>query len=121
MGAIAVSSVAHLSLARIKSTRSLRLVDLTADGLVRLGADARLTTGRYDIAQRWSRALWEHPSAPDGVLYRSRHDPSRMSAAIFDRASDAISVVGMDSVSTQEVRRHLRQIIADYGFVLLED
>ena len=41
------------------------------------------------IAQRWSRALWEHPQQPDGIIYRSRHDPSKVCAALFDRCASA--------------------------------
>jgi hypothetical protein len=35
-----------------------------------------LTSGSgYKNSQRWSRALRAHPSKPDGIYYRSRHDP----------------------------------------------
>jgi hypothetical protein len=66
-------------------TRLLSLVDLTGPGLAKLGADNRLATADHEIAQRWSRAVWEHPAQSDGILFRSRHDPSRISIAIFDR------------------------------------
>jgi hypothetical protein len=118
---IAASTLSHLSLTRIQTDRPLRLVDLTADGLVRLGADARLTTGSYAISQQWSLAIWNHPSTLDGLLYRSRHDPSRMSAAIFNRASDAISATRIGPFVADDVQQILRRIFADYGFVLIED
>jgi hypothetical protein len=62
------------------------LVDLSGPGLTSIGADARLSTGDYRVAQRWSRALWQHPQQPDGLLYISRHNPKLVCAAIFDRA-----------------------------------
>jgi len=121
MGVIAVSSVAHLALASIETNRPLRLVDLTADGLVRLGGDARLTTGASEVSQSWSHAFWQHPSVPDGLLYRSRHDPSRMSAAIYDRAADAIAAVRLGDFGDPGMRNLLQRIIAEYGCVLVED
>ena len=67
----------------------LKLVDLSGPGLAAIGADARLCVGDYRIAQRWSRALWSHPQRPDGILYLSRHNPSIVCAAVFDRAPTA--------------------------------
>ncbi len=90
-------------------------------GLVRLGADARLTTGACEVSQSWSHAFWDHPSAPDGLLYRSRHDPSRMSAAIYDRAADAIAAVRLGDFGDPGMRNRLQRIISEYGFVLVED
>ncbi len=70
----------------------LHLVDLSGQGLADLGADADLCSCRdYGVCQRWSRALHEHPEAPDGLLYRARHDPSLLSAALFsDRVAGRI-------------------------------
>jgi len=72
----------------------LRLVDLTGAGLTHLGADADLCSCRaYGVSQRWSRALHEHPEAPDGLLYRARHDPGRQSLALFgDRVAVRIAM-----------------------------
>jgi hypothetical protein len=64
---------------------ALRLVDLRGGGLSRIGADNRLTTGSYEIAGQWALALWRHAECPDGLLYRSKHDPHHICAAIFDR------------------------------------
>jgi hypothetical protein len=41
--------------------------------------------GQVHRLQRWSRALHDHPDSPDGILYRPRHDPARIAAALFDR------------------------------------
>lgn len=64
-----------------------RLVDLTGEGLARLGADNRLCDGDHATAQAWSRALHRHPARPDGIRFRARHDPERVSVALFDRAA----------------------------------
>jgi hypothetical protein len=73
------------ALSTVTSRRPLKLVDLTGPGLPTLGADSRLFSGEYRLSQGWGRAIWAHPSRPDGILYLSRHDPSRRSLAIFDR------------------------------------
>lgn len=67
----------------------LRLIDLTAHGPTLIGADGRLCTATDDpgLPQRWALALWRHPQRPDGLLYRARHDLSRVSIAVFDRAA----------------------------------
>ena len=70
--------------ALIDATPPVSLVDLTGPGLAQLGATASLTSGPHAIAQRWSRALWSHPSQPD--CSSARHDPSCVSVAIFSRA-----------------------------------
>ena len=54
-----------------------------------MGADNRLTTGDYQLSQRWALALWDHPKRPDGILYRSRHDPDQVCCGVFDRRNDA--------------------------------
>ncbi len=81
------------------ASRPLRLVDLTGPALSQIGADGRLTTGRYDISQQWALALHQHPEQPDGLLYRSRHDPSQLCAAIFDRAADALTASPLGSLA----------------------
>jgi hypothetical protein len=73
-------------LADVLPRRPLKLVNLSGSGLSRLSADARLTHGDHDVAQRWSLALYEHPEKPDGLWYRARHDDSRFAVALFDRA-----------------------------------
>jgi len=81
-------------LGKIRFERTLRLVDMvTSGGLTRLGAESSLTSGSgYKNSQRWSRALREHPSKPDGIYYRSRHDSARMAAALFDHCEGSIVI-----------------------------
>jgi len=70
----------------------LKLVDFRGGGLSQIGADNRLTTGSYAVAGQWALALWQHADAPDGILYRSKHDPKHICTAIFDRAHCRFSV-----------------------------
>ena len=107
-------------LSRIEARRPLRLIDLTGAGLARIGADERLCAGDWAVAQRWSRALWGHPRKPDGILYRSRHDPSRQCAAIFDRARGVLRAQVLGSPADPARRDVLVRLLDTYGFGLVE-
>ena len=76
----------------LSNDHALKLVDLRGGGLSRIGVDSRLTSGSYTRAGQWALALWAHSDQPDGLLYRSKHDPNHICAALFDRASCRFSV-----------------------------
>jgi hypothetical protein len=73
--------------------RPLRLVDLSGDGLVLIGAHAGISSCPYDQVRPWSRALWAHPDQPDGLLYRARHNPQLTALALFDRVHGELFTV----------------------------
>ena len=98
--------------------RLLSLVDLTGPGLAKLGADNRLATADHEIAQRWSRAVWEHPAQSDGILFRSRHDPSRISIAIFDRGINW-QQKSLGSLMESSNTALLTALLEQYHFALL--
>jgi len=102
---------------RVMSSRPLRLIDLTGKGLASIGADERLCAGEYVVSQRWSKAIWEHPEAPDGLYYRARHDPSQYSVALFDRADDAIAIDAEGSVGANA--HLLARILRRYSIALI--
>jgi hypothetical protein len=106
-------------LSRLTANRSLRLVDLTGAGLARLGADNRLCTGDYLLAQRWARAFWRHPDQPDGLLYRSRLDPARQCVAIFDRAQAIFAASSLGILADSLHRPLLASLLDTYGIGLL--
>ena len=108
------------ALTRIAPSRPLRLVDLSGSGLARIGADARILTGDHEIAQRWSRAFWHHPSQPDGVYYRARHDPSRPCAALFDRAASDLHLADQHQFGTPDDDPLLADILDTYGFTVID-
>ena len=117
-----VVSLAELSqrcLIYVEVTRALRLVDFTGRSLRRIGADARLTSGDHDIARRWSLALWQHPSQPDGLYWRSRFDNDRFCAAIYDRAGDALTSVDLGALTEPQHVPLLQDILDTYGFGLI--
>jgi len=82
---VAAEQLRQYHLAEFRLERPLHLVDLTGEGLARIGADEALCTGPYEVSQAWALALWQHPSRPEGILYRARHDPARLCVAAFDR------------------------------------
>ncbi len=104
--------------AEISFPGPLRLADLTAEGLAQLGADGRLCTGDYRISRRWALALQQHRDRPDGILYRSRHDPSRRCAAVFDRAA-APSASDLGSLAEARHRALLAGLLDRYRCGLL--
>jgi RES domain len=102
----------------IKANRALKLVDLSGEGLTVLDADARLCTGGYDIAQRWSLALKNHPIRPDGLYYRSRHDPSRYCVALYEHLKTELTISESYDFLEDTFREKLANIlnIYNYGF-----
>jgi hypothetical protein len=106
-------------LSTITTIRPFRLVDLTSAGLSMNGADSRLSSGSYDLSQRWALAFHEHSDQPDGILYRSRHDPSRLCAAIFDRASDALTATSLGSLADPHNTALLAELLDAYDYSLI--
>jgi len=118
---VTVSALRTRGLARIEARRPLRLVDLTGPGLARLGADERLCSGDYGSAQRWALALQRHPERPDGLCYRARHDPSRLCAAVYNRAAKSLKVVRLGSFTATANEHLLAELLETYAFGLLDD
>jgi hypothetical protein len=74
------------------AAKSLRCVDLTGSGLRKLSCDNRISTEKpYTTVGMWSRALYTHPQQPDGIIYRSRHNPRFRCLALFDRCAAKLS------------------------------
>ena len=104
----------------VKSDRVLSLVDLTGKGLTLLDADARLLTGSYAIAQQWSKAIQNHPNNPDGIYYRSRHDPSRFCLALYQlQTSSILRVTNTYDFMSDEYLDRLAKILDEYQYGLI--
>ncbi|MCC0179365.1 RES family NAD+ phosphorylase [Waterburya agarophytonicola K14] len=104
----------------VKSSHALSLVDLTAEGLTLLDADNRLFTGNYKIAQQWSKAIQDHPSKPDGIYYRSRHDPSRFCIALYHQVQidSPLQVVKTNNFFSTQYSNKLDNILNKYRYGL---
>lgn len=92
----------------------LRLVPCYGAGLTKLGATAAVTAGSVAAAQQWASAIHHHPNAPDGVLYRVRHDNDQIGVALFERSASSLGWL------QSELWRHidLDAICKRYGLVL---
>lgn len=116
-------SLAQLSargLATVTSSSPLRLVDLTGPGLRRLGGDGSVVNGlSYRCSQRWALAIHQHPEAPDGILYRARHDQDLLAAAVFDRAASRLSAAPNGTLADAAHAATLGAILDRYGFGLV--
>jgi hypothetical protein len=84
-----------------------------------MGGDARVTSGDYHVAQRWSLALWQHPQQPDVLYWRSRFDDSRHCVALFDRARDALDPELLGTWNAIDREPLLASILDEYDFGLV--
>jgi hypothetical protein len=108
------------AIARMELTGALRFIDLVDDaGLASIGADGRLATGSYKVAQQWSAALKGHPCKPDGIRYRSRHAPERIACAISERPPGSFSVASMGSFTDPSNEALFKLILQTYNFALI--
>jgi RES domain len=74
------------------AANSLRCLDLAGSGLRKLSCHNRISTEKpYTTVGLWSRALYSHPQQPDGIIYRSRHNPRFRCLALFDRCAAKLS------------------------------
>lgn len=117
---VAEAELKQRSISAIAVANRLRVVDLTGDGLAKIGADNRLCDGAYAISQTWSLAIWNHPEQVDGILYRSRHDPARFGAAIYDRPNiqQRLSVTSTVGCYDKSFQPTLAAILDTYEFGL---
>lgn len=115
------NSLASRAISRVSSVRALRLVDLTGPGLARSRADARLSSSDHSAAQCWSRAIWSHPDAVDGIRYRARHDDSRFAFAVFDRARDLLASASLGSLASPTNRKMVARMLDVYDFNVVDE
>jgi hypothetical protein len=84
---VARDELAKRTLSEIEASTDLSLVDLTGKGLQRAGVTGDVSMAPHDETWALSRAIHGHPSKPDGIRYRLKHDLERIGIAIFDRVA----------------------------------
>jgi hypothetical protein len=114
---IGMAEIESRSLAVIGTSRTTRLVDLQGDGLQQLGLDGSIFTGPYENCGLWTDALFHHPDRPDGILYRSRHDPSQICIAWFER-TDLRMTLASGSVPLTRLLTEVGELLRRYGKAL---
>jgi hypothetical protein len=102
----------------IESQRPLVFADVTGSGLVKLGADARLSSGAYATARQWAQAIHDHPQKVDGIRYRSRHDDARYCYGIFDRCANELQEKNVGNL-LESNPSFLAEILDFYSYALL--
>ena len=99
--------------ADIRLASDLHLVDLTGDGCVQLRVPTDVIGAKDQTAARaWSEAFFDHPAAPDGILYPSRLNEQR-NIALYTRALGKLASVAMPRLI--ERRDELAAIIRDFN------
>lgn len=83
---VALAEIESRTLASVRVTEPLKLVDLTGDGPLRMGVPSDVVgASDHSLAQVWSAAFHVHEDQPDGVFYPSRLNEERC-IALYDRA-----------------------------------
>jgi hypothetical protein len=120
-GRVSRADLAARAVSRVGTRRPLRLLDLTGANLSRLRLDAQLfATMEYARTQAWAAAFHDHPDAPDGLRYRSRHDPDRFAVALFDRAEPALRERALaPSLTDEAFLPRLAEVLETYAVALV--
>jgi hypothetical protein len=112
-------SIWERSLATIR-LESLTFVDLTGDGLRRISCDNRISTELpYGTSSLWSRALFEHPRKPAGIVYRSRHNPKLKCLAVFSTHSNKLKLVNSTNLLSTSLRSWTVRQLNRYNISIL--
>jgi hypothetical protein len=110
---VALSQVTSRAATELRCSRDLRMVQLHGAGLQQVGTDNAISTGPYEPCGLWADALWHHTEAPDGIEYRSRHDPDRLCWAVFERP--ALSFAKQQTIFLRSMLNNVRAILQPYG------
>lgn len=71
-----------------RTTRKLRLLDLTGTWPIANGASYALNTGRHDYCRAWAQAIHDHPARVDGLWHASAMAGSA-TVTLFTPAADS--------------------------------
>jgi len=108
----------------VVAVSSISCVNLTGAGLRRLSCDNRIADELpYRTSQLWSRAFFEHPQKPSGILYRSRHNPQLTCVAVFStaqsrlrlRQTTALLAPSLRAWTTRQLRRYRLALLPAMG------
>lgn len=84
---VAESELAGRHYADVVVETPLTLLDLRADGMIRMGIPSDvLHESRHSLSRKWSVAFQDHPAGVDGLIYPSRLN-GEVNLAIYGRAT----------------------------------
>lgn len=76
--------------AAFRTTRAVRLLDITGDWPTRAGASQAIASGSRRRAQAWARAIYEAYPTLEGVWYSSSMHGGHPAVVLFERAAGAL-------------------------------
>jgi RES domain len=92
---IAESELHERHFAEIDVKTPLDLIDLRGNGPIRMGVPSDVAHRQdQSLARDWSLAFYQHPTAPDGIIYPSRLN-GETNLAIYGRAVKKLAVSGI--------------------------
>ena len=77
-------------LCAFRTTRAVRLLDITGDWPTRAGASQAIAPGPRHRAQAWARAIYDAYRTVDGLWYPSSMHGGHPAVVLFERAADAV-------------------------------
>lgn len=90
---IAESALHDRQYAQIEVIASLTMVDLRADGAIRMGVPSDVAkSSKQSLAREWAVAFHEHRDQVDGIIYPSRLN-GHTNVAVFDRSIDKLKAI----------------------------
>ena len=98
--------------------RPLAIVDVWGANLTKLGVDARVSSGAYEVSRAWAQAIYNHPQKVDGICYHSRHDDTEICCGLFDRTIEVLKEVNLGNLIEQNPRL-LAEILKYYSYSLI--
>jgi hypothetical protein len=76
--------------AAFRTTRTVRLLDITGDWPTRAGASQAIASGPRNRAQAWARTIYDAYPTVEGVWYPSSMHGGHPAVVLFERAADAL-------------------------------
>ena len=115
---VSETALQTFSIAAITFAQPVRCVDLrTATGLKQIGAGPWLLTAPHAVSKRWSRPIFLHPSAPEGIVWNSRVGKGVVSLGFHERAKPKIAAQNLGPLIRH--RKLLADVIRQFGVVIV--
>jgi RES domain-containing protein len=120
-GDTGVITAGDLRVALVQVRRALQLLDLRGDGALAAGSVAALASiPDRPLSQSWARWFYDHPTdfdAIDGLAYLNAHNYDT-AYVFFERAEDAVALVGDVRLADTLLRARLRAIAAPLNMII---